>query len=275
MRMNSSQSAASGPRRSSGRSLRSRAALRHLEQADGAVGALHGEAALGERHVRRIGLQHVTGDFRRLLDHRLRRLAHDDAAHAHRARRMRAAADRHDVGVALDQLDAVRHRRRAIRRRIARSSSRGPGRSTACRSRPRLALRLHVDLRPFARRAAGDLDDSWQARCRAASCCVLDSRLRLPKPFQSDSASARSMILRSRRSRRSCRAALAIGLRRRRDEVAAAQVDAVEAELLRRDVDEPLDHEHRLRAARRCDRDWSAACWSSAARARICAAGTR
>ena len=53
MRIISSQSAASGPRRSSGRSLRSRAAARHLEQADRAVGALDGEAAFGERDVGR------------------------------------------------------------------------------------------------------------------------------------------------------------------------------------------------------------------------------
>ena len=56
---------------------------RHLEQADGAVGALHHEAAFGKRHVRRICLQHLRSDAAAFVDHRLRSLAHDDAAHPH------------------------------------------------------------------------------------------------------------------------------------------------------------------------------------------------
>ena len=107
MRINSSQSAASGPRRSSGRSLRSRAARATSNRPIERSVPFTVKRPSAKATSAGIGLQHVAGDFRRLLDHRLRRLAHDDAAHAHRARRMRAAADRHDVGVALDQLDAV------------------------------------------------------------------------------------------------------------------------------------------------------------------------
>ena len=103
----SSHCAASGPRRSSGRSVRSERRARDLEQADRVVGALHGEAAVLELDVGGRGLQQMLGDARALLDDVVGGFLDDDAAEPHAAAGMRAAADRDAVGVAGDEAHAV------------------------------------------------------------------------------------------------------------------------------------------------------------------------
>ena len=78
-----------------------------LEQGDAAVGAENGEPAGVEGDILDRRLQHLGRDRLRLPDHQLGGAPHDDAGHAHRARGMRPAALRDDVGVAGHQPDAV------------------------------------------------------------------------------------------------------------------------------------------------------------------------
>src|SRR5262245_18082447 len=78
---------------------------RNLDQADdAALSRSFGlERAVREFHVLRLDLQHVRRDLAAALDDAVRGIAHAHAGHAHGAARVRAAADRDDVGVALDQ----------------------------------------------------------------------------------------------------------------------------------------------------------------------------
>src|ERR1035437_4453509 len=76
---------------------------RHLENAD--LGARIGDAktplSIGHRLV--AGIEQKARNLAAALDHLFRRLAHDYAGKPHRAARMRAAADRHDVSITLQE----------------------------------------------------------------------------------------------------------------------------------------------------------------------------
>ena len=257
----SSHSAGQRPAQVVGQVVALARGARHLEQADRAIGALDGEAAVRERDVAGIGLQRRG---RRCAWPSaiiaLRRLAHHDAGHAHRAAECEPPPTGTMSVSPWISRTLLERRRRAIRRRIARSSSRGPGRSTACRSRHRRGLPAARDLGAFARRRRWSTRCSWRARCRAACRCACDSRLRLAKPFQSASASARSITLLVVAAVVGHAERVGVGLRRRRDQVAPPQVDAVEAELRARRCRSAARSRTSPPAGRRCDRDWSAAC---------------
>ena len=210
-----------------------------------------------------VGLQHVAGDFRRLLDHRLRRLAHHHAAHAHRARRMRAAADRHDVGVALDEPDAVDVDAEPFADALREAGLVALAAGQRADRDVDAALGQHVDLGIFARRAAGRTRCSWRARCRAACRCACDSRLRAGKPLPVGRARAHGPSpWRSRRSRRSCRAGWDRAAPTAGSGCAGAgrcgrsRTAAPRCRSAARSRTSPP-------AARRCDRGWSAPCWSA------------
>ncbi len=81
--------------------------LRHLVDAEAAVGAGDGEAAVLELHVGFRRLQHVGGELLALGDDLFADQHDGAAAHSGRARAAGAHAERDRVGVALDELDPV------------------------------------------------------------------------------------------------------------------------------------------------------------------------
>ena len=224
------------------------AAARDLEQADRAVGALDGEASAGECDVGCVGLQHMGGDLRSFLDDLVGGLPHHNARHAHRAAGMGAAADRNHVGVALDQADRFDRDAEPFRHALRKAGL------VALAARQRAdhdvdaAFRLHGDARVFARRAAGRLDVVGKP-----------DAAQLPAPLGFAAALAEAVPVGQRQGavhRFRVVAAvighaerIGIGLRRGGNEVAAPQLDAILSKLLRGEIDQPLDHEHRFRPA--------------------------
>ena len=158
---------------------------------------------------------------------------------------MRAAADRHDVGVALDQPDAVDLDAEPFADALRKAGL------VALAARQRAdgdvdaAFRMHMDLGVFARRAAGDFEivrkpDAAQLAGAFGFALALVEALPVRQRERAvhDLAVVAAVVGHAER--------VGVGLRLRRNEIAAAQVDAVIAELLGGDVDHPLDGVDRL-----------------------------
>ena len=238
--MVSSAVAASGPRKSSGTVFAVGRRGRDVENPDRAVGAFDGEAAAGKGDVVLGGFQHVGGDLLALLDDQVGGVAHDDAGEPHRARRVRAAAFLDDVGVALVDIDVVERHAEPLRHALRKRGL------VALPARERAdhdvdpALRMHGDVGALARIAAGGFEIAAQpdaaqplalARFGAAA---LETRpvaeLHGAIHHHAIGAVVVGDALR-----------VLVGKRRRRNEIALAQRDAIEAVLLRGFVDQPLD----------------------------------
>ena len=82
--------------------------LRHVEDADAAVGALDGERCRAAKSMSTgAASMQMRRDLLALLDDLVRRVADGEAGDPHRAAGMRAAAGAHPVGVVGDEIDAV------------------------------------------------------------------------------------------------------------------------------------------------------------------------
>ena len=238
---------------------------REVEQAEGPV-----RAGRGEQPV----LIHDVGLFRRQkLGRGAARLGEDvpggfvqqRADEPHRAGRMRTAAALHDRGVAGDDLDALERHVEQIGR----------------------DLREHGLVALAARLRAGD-EFNFAAAVRMALHGQRDALVgRADRRFdvvrQSDAAQQRpARLLSLRRSRKPFQSACssvvfhvaaeiaavigephggAVGELVLADEIAAADLDAVDFQLLGREFKQPLHHEHRLRAGRRRGTGRSASSW--------------
>ncbi len=110
------------------------------------------------------------------------------------------------------------------------------------------AFRLHGDLGPLARHAGRGIDVVGDADAAIfAACLRLGAARRKAGPLAQPHARAPSPRDR-RRCRRPCRTDCDTASRFRH-EVAPAQFDAIKAALPRREIDQPLHDEHRLRPA--------------------------
>ncbi len=246
--MVSSEVAASGPRKSSGTALPSAAAAADVENADRAVGAFDGEAAGRKGDIVLGGFQHMGGDLLALLDDRVGGVAHDDAGKPHRARGMRAAAFLDDVGVALVDVDVVeRHAepfRHALRERGLVALPAGQRADHDVDP----ALRMHGDVGALARIAAGGFEvtakpDAAQPLALARLGAALLESLPIAELHRAIHHRAIGAVVVGDALR------VLVGKRRRRNEIAPAQRDAIEAVLLRGFVDQPLDDVNDFRPA--------------------------
>ena len=187
----------------------------------------------------------------------------DDRRHADRAgaRAVGAHAELHLVGVAVHDARRSRSGCRAARTRAARRWSRGPGRGCGepvrTSTEPVGLTRTSADShKPDAgaeradrlrRRDAAGFDVGRDSRCRAAcraralrACaCRSPCSRRSPAPSSSEALIVAGVIGHDHRRL----------VRERLDEVLLAQIGRIDAQLARADLDQPLDHEGRLRAA--------------------------
>ena len=163
------------------------------EQVERAVGAGDGEMPVGEIDVGFGCLEPMRRDAPALLD--------DFARGACAVMMLARRSERPEcepAPIATRSVSPVTSRtlraaRRAIRRAAAQSSSRGPGRSTTCRSTiSTMPSGQHRDLGAFLRRAARATRHSRRARCRAAGRAPRPRRGAAANPSQSASANARS-----------------------------------------------------------------------------------
>ena len=76
---------------------------RHFENADGVVGAFHGEVAVLEFDIGGGGFEQMLGDAQAFFDNAVGGFLDDDRAEPHAAAGMRAAADRDAIGIAGDE----------------------------------------------------------------------------------------------------------------------------------------------------------------------------
>ena len=111
-----------------------------LEQIDGAVGALHGEPATCELDVQLRGLEEGRGDAPALLDDLIRGLRHDDRAEPHRPPGRRPAAPTGIRSVSPVMSFTCPYSTPNHSAMAEGSSSRVPGRRTACRGPRRCGL---------------------------------------------------------------------------------------------------------------------------------------
>ena len=216
-----------------------------LEQGDAAVGAENREPAGIEHDILDCRLQHVGRDRLRLLDHQLGGAAHDDPRHAHRARRMRPAAFRDDVGVAGHQANAVEGHPEPV------GDALGEGGLVPLPARQRAdhdfdqVRRPHFDPGALDGKARGDLDrvgepDAAQPAARPR----LGAPRRKPVPVGEAKRPVHRLLV----------VAAVIGEPERRpvghgggrNQVAPAQRHRVETVLARGEVDQPLHRQHRL-----------------------------
>ena len=225
------------------------AAFATLVDADAAVGAGDGEAAVLELDVAFRGFQQVRGELLALGDDLVADQDDGAAAHGGRARAARAHAERDGVGVALDELDPVADRRRAGPPGSASGWWRDPGRARSSRSRR------------SCRRA--DRSGSRRSRWSGSAACSMVLERPMPRSMPRFAASLRraSKPVQSRERHGAVHVLLEppavvgegerrlVGHRLRRDGVAAAQLGRIDLHLVGGDVDQPLDHVGRLRPA--------------------------
>ena len=191
------------------------------------------------------GFEHVGGDFLPARDDRVRGLADDDACEPHRAAGMGAAADRDDIGVALDQVDAIERHAEPFRDALREAGAMALAARQRADRHVDAAFRRDRHLAPLARRPGGELDVIGE-RDAAALAAARGRRapLREAVPVRArerrvhDPRVVPAVVGDAQR--------VGVGQRVGADQVAPPQRDAVEAAARGRALDQPLDHEHRL-----------------------------
>ena len=222
---------------------------RDIEQSDRALRSSCPESAVRELDLVGIYVEHVSRDPAAAIDHGSGGAAHADARHAHRASRMRPAADRNDVGVALYQSDLLERHAEPLAHALGEARFM----PLAARQRPDRdfdsALGPHADSRPFPRITHGELD---VVREPDAAQPAAPPRLGVPLAEIGPVGERQRLV--------HCLAVIAVvvgnaeggAIREflRRDEIAPPDLDSVDAGLERGEIAESLHDEHRLRPAR-------------------------
>ena len=190
----------------------------------------------------------MRGDLLALLDDGVGGLAHDDAGEPHRAGGMRAAAFLDDVGVAFDDVHVVERHAKPF------GDALREGGLVALPARERAdhdidaALRMHGDIGALARIAAGGFEitaqpDAAQLLALARLGAALLETLPVAELHRALHHRAIGAVVVGDALR------ILVGKGRRRNEIAPAQRDAIEAVLARGFVDQPLDHVNHFRPA--------------------------
>ena len=178
----------------SGRLAGSRAASATLPIVDGALGALHDKAAIGERHLIDRRLQQMRCDQPAFLDQLFDRHHQRGAAHMHRARAAMAVAAGQQIRVALVEAECGNRQSQHVGRdlRIGGFMSLAVGLRTDRQRHRAVSLeRRPRESRP-ARRAR--FRGSRQCPMPRSKPALLDCLRRLRKPSRSASAIASSRL---------------------------------------------------------------------------------
>ena len=231
------------------------------------------ELAVLELDIGLGGFEQVGGDLAALGDDLVHRLDDRRAADGERARAVGAHAEGDLVGVAVDDLDALDRDAEPVGDELgegrlvplAVAVRSGEDRDAAGRMDPDLGAFVEPGAR--AERAGdgrgrdaagldigGDADAAQLAARRRLAAPGLEALIvgGLQRQLERRQVIAAVVLQRDRRLVR-------IGVLR--DEVAAAQLGRIDADLVGREVDDALEQKGRLRTARRRDRRRPARCW--------------
>ena len=221
----------------------------HLEQPDPTIGARNGEPAARVRHVVRRGLQGKGRAALALGDQVVRRERDDRARHAHRAPGVRAAAEAHEVGVAGQDAYRLDLEPEAGGRDLGEARLVPLARGLGADHDLDDPVRAHRHPRLLARRAGGGLDVVGQPEPEELAA----------RPRFGAAPAEATPVGEAHRERHVLGVPSAVVDHAERvgvghlglaDQVAAAELDSVDARRVGGEIDQPLDREGDLGPAR-------------------------
>ena len=205
------------------------------------------------------GLEQMRRDLLALDDHLVGRLRQRRAADHQRARAIGAHAELHAVGIAEHDVDILEGHAELLGDDLRKGRLMALAVIVRADQHRDLAGRMHAHRGALIeaaarteppgearRRKAAGLDIGGDSRARGICPCCAEAALRMPKPFdvgrdqRAVEAAHRIAGIVLHQHRR------LIGIGLLRDHVAAADLDAVDAHLAGRDIDDALDHEGRF-----------------------------